>query len=595
MGTIGPQTAFGEQLDAEKYRLAGESFRDKTYRVASALKDDDRHFHQTSEIMMDQRFLPAGRVQAAMGAPKEVTPYNCFISGTIPDSFTTPDNPENSSIMHRALQAAETMRMGGGIGYDFSTLRPNGALIKKLMSDSSGPMKFMDIFNAVCKATSSSGNRRGAQMGVLRIDHPDIIEFIHAKNNSDKLNGFNMSVAVTDEFIEALDAQRPFTLRFGGVAYSQVDPVELWEMLMRSTWDWGEPGVLFIDTINRMNNLYYCEEIAATNPCGEQPMPPFAACLLGSYNLVKYVTRQVGGTYSLDLDYLISDIDPIFRMMNNVVDRAKYPLQEQKDNALAKRRIGIGVTGLANALEACGLPYGSSAFIEKQAQIHHAMNRALYQTSINLAKERGSFEVFDVDRYSKGQFFKTLDTDIQEQIKRDGLHNSHVGSIAPTGTISQAADNVSSSVEPVYRFGQTRDVIMREGKIPVELYDYGFANFKVRGKRTSMGEVTPQEHLRVLATAQNYIDSGVSKTINTDGNVPWEDFKGLYLTAHKLGAKGCTTFNKDGKRAGLFKETFEPRDLPFPATADEVSYTDFEVNQGMSCEFDPATGRRSCE
>lgn len=595
----GPKTAFAEQLDAEKYRIEGESFRDKCGRVAGSLKDNDTHYKEFREIMLDQRFLPAGRVQAAMGAPKNVTPYNCFVSGTIPDSFTTPDNEFQSSIMHRAMEAAQTMRMGGGIGYDFSTLRPRGDLIKKLMSQSSGPLQFMDIFNAVCRATSSSGNRRGAQMGVLRIDHPDVMEFIHSKQNTGSLNGFNISVAVTDDFMECLDSGKPFKTRFGGQVYGELDPAELWENLMRSTWDWAEPGVLFVDTINRMNNLWYCETLAATNPCGEQPLPPFGACLLGSFNLTKYVVKNADGTYHFDLDYLISDIPAVVRAMDNIVDRATYPLPQQEAEAKNKRRMGIGITGLANALEACGLEYGTVAFAEKHAQIKHAITRHAYIASAYLAQEKGAFPLFDKNKFCKGKFFATLDHDVQDLIRTYGLRNSHLISDAPTGTISMTADNISSSIEPVYKYAQEREVIMMGGKQTVPLYDYGFENFRVRGRRSSAGEVTPRQHIRVLLTSQNYTDSAVSKTVNTDGNVPWEDFKDLYLQAYLGGAKGCTTFNKDGKRMGLFKDIPEDRNIPFPNQEPEISDNSYqpemEVNYGMSCEFDPATGRRSCE
>src|SRR5690606_38726387 len=365
----------------------------------------------------------------------------------------------NSSIMHRAEQAATTMRMGGGIGYDFSTLRPAGSLIQKLQSRSSGPLGFMPIFNEVCKATSSAGNRRGAQMGVLRVDHPDVHAFIAAKHNSTALTGFNISVAVTDDFMDALAAKRPFDLRFGGQVYSTVDPAEIWEMLMRSTWDWAEPGVLFIDTINRMNNLWYCETIAATNPCGEQPMGPFDACLLGSFNLVRYLSQQPDG-WAFDWDRLHADIPHVVRAMDNVVDRAIYPLPEQRQEALNKRRMGLGVTGLANTAEAMGMPYGSASFLEWQDKLLAFITYHTYWASVELAKEKGAFTLFDAERYCAGAFVRTLDTDLQAAIRLYGIRNSHLTSIAPTGTISLAADNVSSSIEPVYRWHQERTVLM---------------------------------------------------------------------------------------------------------------------------------------
>jgi len=591
----GPQTTYSDQIHAEKYRLKGETFRDAMNRVAGALKDSDNHYHEFRDALLNMRFMPAGRVQAAMGASKAVTPYNCFVSGPIPDSFVDRDNELNSSIAHRAEQAATTMRMGGGIGYNFSTLRPQGALIRKLNSKSSGPLGFMPIFDAYCKATSSSGNRRGAQMGVLNIDHPDILSFITAKHDLSQLTGFNISVGVTDGFMESLMAKRPFDLTFEGEVYDTVDPVELWETLMRSTWDFAEPGVLFIDRINDMNNLWYAEKIAATNPCGEQPLPPFGACLLGSFNLVKYLIPQSFGVYSFDFDLLERDIPNVVRAQDNIVDRAIYPLLEQEQEAKNKRRMGLGVTGLANTLEAMGMAYGTPEFVAFEEKLLHFINRNVYLASVDLAKEKGSFPLYDQEKYSQGKYIKSLDSDVQEQIFKYGIRNSHLTSIAPTGTISMAADNISSSIEPVYRWQQERTVLMNSGRQVVDLFDYGFANLKVRGRRTSMGEVSAQQHVDVLTTAQKYVDSAVSKTVNCDKSMPWEDFKNIYISAYDKGAKGCTTFNKDGKRLGLFKETPEPLDLPFPGN-NMAAMVGIQVEEvGLSCEFDPATGRRSCE
>ncbi len=587
----GPQTLFSEDLHSQKYRLKGETFRDSMNRVSNALKDSNEHYHELREVLLDMRFMPGGRVQAAMGSPKAVTPYNCYVSGTIPDSFISRDNDEHSSIMHRAEQAASTMRMGGGIGYNFSTLRPRGALIHKLQSQSSGPLGFMPIFNEVCKATSSSGNRRGAQMGVLNIDHPDIFEFITAKHNEDQLTGFNISVGVTDHFMECLTAGKPFDLTFEGKTYNTVDSVELWEALMRSTWDWAEPGVLFVDRINEMNNLWYCEELAATNPCGEQPLPAFGACLLGSFNLVKYLRRTMFG-YSFDFDQLAEDIPIVVRAMDNIIDRAIYPLPEQESEAKMKRRMGLGVTGLANAFEAMDLSYGDTGFLELEDRVLAFITRHVYLASVELAREKGSFPMFDAERYCKSKFIQTLDQDVQEQIRMHGIRNSHLTSIAPTGTISMAADNVSSSIEPVYRWQQERTVIMQDGPRSVDLFDYGFGMLNVRGRRSSMGEVSAKQHLDVLTTAQRHVDSAVSKTVNCDGSMPWEDFKRIYVSAYEAGAKGCTTYNKDGKRAGLFKEIPEPSDLPFPGV---VLANTAPEQKMLSCEFDPATGRRSCE
>ena len=595
MQAIGPQTAYSDQLHAEKYRLPGETFRDAMSRVASALQDSPAHYHQFRDALLFQRFMPAGRVQAAMGSPKGVTPYNCYVSGTIPDSFVTRDNPEQSSIMHRAEQAATTMRMGGGIGYNFSTLRPKEALIKKLMSKSGGPLSFMPIYDKVCQATSSYGNRRGAQMGVLNIDHPDIWEFVHAKHQPGALEGFNISIGVTDEFMEAKAAGRSFDLRFGGETYNTVNARELWEAVMRSTWDWAEPGVLFIDRINRTNNLWYCEKIEATNPCGEQPLPPFGACLLGSFNLVRYLVPCMAGV-TFDWELLAQDIPHVVRAMDNVVDRALFPLVEQEREAKSKRRMGLGVTGLANAFEAQGWAYGSPEFLVQEDKLLAFITRHVYLASVELAREKGAFPLFERDLYTQGEFIRSLDQDVQDLIFKYGIRNSHLTSIAPTGTISMSADNISSSIEPVYRWQQERTVLMAGGRQTVDLFDYGFAHLGVRGRRTSMGEVTAQEHVAVLTTAQRHVDSAVSKTVNCDASMPWEDFKNIYDSAFDGGAKGCTTFNKDGKRMGLFKETPEPADLPFPGQ-NSLAMVGFQTGQAeaSSCEIDFATGRRSCE
>lgn len=599
MQNVGPRLVYSDQLHAEKYRLKGETFRDAMGRVASALKDSPEHYHSFRDSLLEMRFLPAGRIQSAVGSPKNVTPYNCFVSGKIPDSMTEPDNPEKSSIAHRAEQAAVTMRMGGGIGYNFSHLRPDGAIIKKLQSRSMGPLAFMPVFDAWCRATSSAGNRRGAQMGILNIDHPDISAFVHAKHKEGVLEGFNLSIGVKDDFMEALARKGTYDLKFQGEVYQTVDAEELWEQVMRSTWDWGEPGVFFIDRVNYWNNLWYCEEIEACNPCGEQPLGPFAACLLGSFNLVKYLRRDLGGFY-FDWEQFAEDIKHAVRAVDNVIDRARYPLKEQEEQAKLKRRMGLGVTGEANAFEAMGMPYGSARYLAMEDKVHAFLTRHAYLASVELAKEKGSFPLFDAERYCEGKFIKTLDRDVQELIRKHGIRNSHLISIAPTGTISQTADNVSSSIEPIIQFQQKR-YVFREGsreRVLTDLPDYGFAEFRVRGKRSLFGEVTAKEHVDVLITAQRHCDSAVSKTVNCDKTMPWDEFKGIYLTAYEGGAKGCTTFNKDGKRAGLFVVEPEAADLPFPVGPGAISTQEPGhdlIGGGMTCEFDPATGRRSCE
>lgn len=573
---MGPQTRVGDYFHAMKYRGEGEDFREQNNRVAAALKDDDAHYHAFREITGDQRFMPGGRIQGAMGSARATTPYNCYVSGTIEDSFVHGEG----NIMQRATEAAATMRMGGGIGYDFSTLRPRGASIRKLQSFSSGPISFMAIFDAVCKCVASSGHRRGAQMGVMRVDHPDIEEFLHAKQNTDQLTGFNLSIAVTDEFMNAVKDGLPFHLRWGGEVYKEVDARNLWEAIMRSTWDWAEPGVLFIDTINRLNNLNYCETLAATNPCGEQPLPPFGACLLGSFNLAKYIVsekvREISSpAWAFDWDQLRADIPHVVRAMDNVVDRARYPLPQQEAEAKNKRRMGLGVTGLANAGEALGFPYGSDGFLQWTEEVLKLIAVETYRSSALLAKEKGAFPLYD-ERYLDAPFIRGLPADVQALIKQYGIRNSHLTSIAPTGTISLTADNVSSGCEPVFDYVTSRPVNTPGGVELIEVEDYGVANFGVRGRRAS--EVTAQEHIAVLTTAQMWVDSAVSKTCNMDGSMKWEDFKSLYWSAWEGGAKGCTTFNIDGKRMALLTGKSEkPKEEP-----------------ELACTIDPETGRREC-
>jgi ribonucleoside-diphosphate reductase alpha chain len=568
------KTPFSDSLHAEKYRSDGESFREAMNRIAGGLKSDEQHYRSFREILMDLRFMPAGRIQAAVGAPKRVTPYNCFVSGTIEDSFTS----GHDSIMARATEAAETMRMGGGIGYDFSTLRPRGDLIAKLGSKSSGPISFMGIFDAICGCVASSGHRRGAQMGVLRVDHPDIEEFVHAKQNESALRGFNISIGITDEFMEAVLTQSSFTLRFSGRRYKEIDAAALWEKIMRSTWDWAEPGVLFLDTINRLNNLRYCEQIVATNPCGEQPLPPHGACLLGSFNLSKYVREEYTDHQNaryFDWKQFAADIPVVVRAMDRVIDLASYPLCEQEFEAKDKRRMGLGITGLANALEAMGHPYGSPGFVSMQSTILNVLNREAYRASAELARERGAFPMFDAKLYlADGTFASTLDEETKGMIRKYGIRNSHLTSIAPTGTISLCADNVSSGIEPVFSYEYRRTIQTFDGPMEVDVVDYGVRKFGTRGKVAS--DVTVDEHLNVLLAAAKRVDSAVSKTCNVPPTMPWNDFKSIYTRAWEGGAKGCTTFNVGGKRFGILA-------------------TNEDGAKEAMCKIDPETGRRDCE
>lgn len=573
---MGPSNPYCDAIGAEKYRGKNEDFREAVNRVAGYLQDNHEHYIAFRKITMDQRFMPPGRVQAGAGSLKSVTLFNCFVMPTIHDSFV--DGPTAAereeyiqlidgriddigngqfapeSIMDVAKLAATTMRQGGGVGYDFSTLRPSGDVIRGVDSTTDGPLAFAGIFDKVCGATASAGNRRGAQMMVMRVDHPDIELFIRAKQVMDQsipwhmrpLRGFNMSVAITDEFMNCVLEDRPFTLQFNGEKYREVDANALWDMIMRGTYDWAEPGVLFIDRINEMNNLWYCETIAATNPCGEQPLPPYGACLLGSINLVKYLKTNDKGVIYFDFNQLAEDIPHIVRAMDNVVDRSRYPLAEQRIEAQNKRRMGLGITGLANALEAMDLPYGTPEFTEAQDEIQEFITNKCYQASARLAGEKGSFPLYDEEKYLEGKFIKTLSEETQTLIRQFGIRNSHLTSIAPTGTISLYADNVSSGIEPVIDYAQKRNVIMKDGMKTVTIPDYGFDRLGVHGRTVMNGGITADEHVAVLCTAQKWSDSAVSKTCNVPADFPYEDFKDIYIQAWRNGAKGLTTYRPAG-------------------------------------------------
>ena len=534
-----PTLPVSKEIHANKYRSHGETFKECCNRIANELKDNNEHYHKFRDMLLDMRFLPAGRVQAAMGSSKKVTGFNCFVSGTIADSFVEGDG----NIMQRATEAASTMRMGGGIGYDFSPIRPSGDLIRSLESSASGPVSFMDIYNSVCKTIASAGHRRGAQMGVLRVDHPDIEAFIYSKQNSDKLTGFNISIAVTDEFMKAVEDGTDFDLKWEGKTYRTVDARNLFEKIMRSNWDYAEPGVLFIDTINKKNNLYYCETIAATNPCAEQPLPPFGACLLGSFNLAAYIKATNEHKifddlvqYKFDWVQLRRDIPIVVRAMDNVTDRTTFPLEAQKKEAENKRRMGLGVTGTANAGEALGHVYGSPAFVNFEGKILRAINEGCYKASTELAKEKDPFPLFDKEKFLRSDFVRTsLSPRTKEAIKKNGMRNSHLTSIAPTGTISLCANNISSGIEPVFSLSTKRTIIGPNGPTIESIDDYGARVFGIKGKVSS--KCTADDHLSVLIEAYKWVDSSVSKTCNVNPNMPWEEFKQLYMRAWKSGCK----------------------------------------------------------
>jgi len=574
----GPSMSLSQEIDEMKYRQTGESFNDKIKRIARALCDGQEHRYSLEDILGNMRFLPAGRVQSAIGSNRITTAYNCFVSGDIEDSMT--------NIMERAGEAAETMRRGGGIGYDFSKLRPRGDKIKSLDSQASGPVSFMGIFDAVCQTIASSGHRRGAQMGVLRVDHPDIEEFVTAKRNSDKLTGFNISVGITDKFMEALqnDGDDSFELCYDGIVYRTVSAKELWDKIMLSTWDWAEPGVLFIDRIAEMNNLFYCEEIRATNPCGEQPLPAYGACLLGSFNLTKYVIDN-----EFDFTQFKKDIPDVVRAQDNIIDRTIYPLKQQSDEAKNKRRMGLGVTGLANAGEMLGMPYASPEFLVWAEKVFACLRDNCYRASARLAAEKGAFPMYRED-YLKSNFIRSLPASVKKEIREYGIRNSHLTSIAPTGTISLVADNVSGGIEPVFSHYYERTIQTFEGPKVERVEDYAYAH-GIKGRTAN--DISVQDHLAVLLLAQHYIDSACSKTCNVGDDVSYEDFKKVYVDAWKGGAKGCTTFRLSGKRFGILnvvEETVEKETKILSETEEVVK----EEGKVEACFIDPLTGQKEC-
>ena len=506
--------------------------------------------------------MPAGRVQAAMGSPRDVTAYNCFVSGAIEDSM--------HSIMERATQAAETMRRGGGIGFDFSRIRPNGDRIVSLDSSASGPVSFMGIFDAVCQTIMSAGHRRGAMMAVLRIDHPDIEEFIRAKRNDNVLNNFNISVGVTDQFMECVQQGKIYSLKFNGQTYRTINARALWDEIMRNNWEWAEPGILFIDRINEENPLWYHETIEATNPCGEQPLPSYGACLLGSFNLVKYVDME---TKKFDFNTFKKDVPHVVRAMDNVIDRTSYPLGEQEVEAKTKRRMGLGVTGLANCLSMCGYSYGDAIGRRFTRKVLKTLMCESYSASADLAEEKGPFPAFKKDKYLQGKFISRLPEEIRKKINTNGIRNSHLTSIAPTGTISFTADNVSSGIEPVFQYELDRTVQTKEGSKIVRLRDYAYNTYQIKGETTD--ELSVDDHLNMQIAVQPFVDSAVSKTINVGSSVSFDDFKDIYLKAWKGNLKGVTTFRLDGKRYGILNK-IEPEE------------------EGAACFIDPDTGQREC-
>jgi ribonucleoside-diphosphate reductase alpha chain len=572
-----------EQIWDMKYRFKDsggqpldQTVEDTWRRIARALATVENHPELWEARFYDAlegfRFLPAGRIIAGAGTGRSVTLFNCFVMGTVPDSM--------GGIFDSLREAALTMQQGGGIGYDFSTIRPKGADVKGVAADASGPLSFMDVWDAMCRTIMSAGSRRGAMMATMRCDHPDVEEFIEAKQDSARLRMFNLSVLITDPFMAAVKSDSTWDLQFDGKVYKTIQAADLWNRIMRATFDYAEPGVIFIDRINQRNNLAFCEVIAATNPCGEQPLPPYGACLLGSINLAKLVKDPFEAGADLDQTALDDLVTTAVRMMDNVVDVSQFPLQEQKVEALAKRRIGLGVTGLADALLMVGERYGSEQAAARTQTWMKRIARAAYFASARLAGEKGAFPLYDRDKFLASETMQGMDTDVRMAVAKNGIRNALLTSIAPTGTISLFAGNVSSGIEPVFAYSYTRKVLQKNGSrteekvedYAVQLWREKFGDKALPDYFVNAQTLAPLDHVRMQAAAQTWIDSSISKTINCPEDISFEDFKQVYLAAWDQGCKGCTTYRPNEVTGSVLSVSENEEKVPEVDTGAEVVY-----------------------
>ncbi len=570
--------AISQQIWDMKYRLKDQNgtfleqtVQDTWRRIAKALSEVETEPKKWETIfynaLTDFKFLPAGRITAGSGTKRNVTLFNCFVMGVIPDSM--------SGIFDMLKEAALTMQQGGGIGYDFSTIRPKGSLVKGIAADASGPVSFMDVWDSMCRTIMSAGSRRGAMMATMRCDHPDIEEFIAAKSDSQKLRMFNLSVLVTDAFMEAVKKGEDWKLIYNNKVYSVIKAADLWDQIMRATYNFAEPGVIFIDRINETNNLSYCETITATNPCGEQPLPPYGACLLGSINLAKLVEHPFDKNAYLDSSQLEDLVFTAVRMMDNVIEVSQFPLEAQKLEAKNKRRIGLGVTGLADALLMVGLRYGSDEAVKKTEKWMKTIARSAYNASINLAEEKGAFPLFDPEKFIVSGNMIQMDEDVKKAVNKFGIRNALLTSIAPTGTISLYAGNVSSGIEPVFAYSYTRKVLQNDGShVEEEVVDYAvklwrdkFGNAPLPDFFVSAQNLTPADHVKMQAAAQKWVDSSISKTINCPEDISFDDFKEVYIQAYDTGCKGCTTYRPNEVTGSVLS-----------AASEEKSASDQEAN-----------------
>ena len=578
-------TPIDETVEQTWERIAGA--------LAEAEKDPKAWAPKFYSALEDFKYLPAGRITAGAGTARQVTLFNCFVMGTVPDSM--------GGIFDMLKEAALTMQQGGGIGYDFSTIRPKGASVLGVAADASGPLSFMDVWDAMCRTIMSAGSRRGAMMATMRCDHPDVEDFITAKSDPARLRMFNMSVLITDPFMEAVKADKPWDLVFKGEVYRTVQARALWDAIMTGTYNYAEPGVIFIDRINQSNNLNYCETIAATNPCGEQPLPPYGACLLGSINMARLVADPFEANARLDVPNMAELVATAVRMMDNVVDTSLFPLEAQRAEAQAKRRIGLGVTGLADALLMVGLRYGSEEAARQTDEWMHAIARAAYLASVELAKEKGAFPLFDAEKYLASGTMQNMDADVCDAIRKHGIRNALLTSIAPTGTISLYAGNVSSGIEPVFAYAYTRKVLQKDGsRTEEEVVDYAVQMWRdLKGDAhlpdyfVNAQTLAPLDHVRMQAAAQKWIDSSISKTINCPEDISFNDFKEVYMAAWDQGCKGCTTYRPNdvtGSVLSVSEEktpSEEPAQLHIDSEGAEVVYMSEPLDRPT--ELDGAT------
>ena len=549
----------GEAIDA--------TLEDTLWRVARAVAQAEsdasraRWVEAFHGVLSGYRFLPAGRILSGAGTGRSVTLFNCFVMGTIPDSM--------GGIFDGLKEAALTMQQGGGIGHDFSTLRPRGAPVKGVGADASGPLSFMDVWDSMCRTIMSAGSRRGAMMGTMRCDHPDIEAFVAAKRDASRLRNFNLSVLVTDAFMTAVKEDADWPLVFEGRTFRLLKARALWDQIMRATYDYAEPGVIFIDRVNGANNLSYCETIHCTNPCGEQPLPPYGACLLGSLNLTRFIVSPFSGEARIDDTDLRRVAAIAVRFMDNVIDVSNYPLEQQRLEAKAKRRIGLGITGLADALAMCGLVYGSAEAAAAAKDWMAIIEDAAYGASVDLAREKGPFPLFDRDAYGKTGHAAGLSRERRDGIARHGLRNGLLTSIAPTGTISLFAGNVSSGIEPIFSIGYDRKILQPDGTRRTErVTDYAAslwhalkgADAPLPPAFVTAETLSPRAHLIMQAAVQKHVDSSISKTINVPVTVSFDDFKAVYEEAYDLGLKGCTTFRPNEVTGSVLSiDTVAPR------------------------------------